>query len=53
MNIDIRYINADTDHENRANVRLAFEIEDVYRLKSIMNALRQVDSVIDVYRLNS
>lgn len=53
MNIDIRYINADTDHENRANVRLAFEIEDVYRLKSIMNALRKVDSVIDVYRLNS
>lgn len=53
MNIDIRYINADSDHNNRAHVRLAFEIEDVYRLKSILNALRSVESVLDVYRVNS
>lgn len=53
MNIDIRYINADSDSDNRAHVRLAFEIEDVYRLKSIMSALRGIESVIDVYRVNS
>lgn len=53
MNVDIRYINADSDNENKAHVRLAFEIEDVYRLKSIMNILRGIESVIDVYRVSS
>ncbi|MBQ9949885.1 MAG: bifunctional (p)ppGpp synthetase/guanosine-3',5'-bis(diphosphate) 3'-pyrophosphohydrolase [Clostridia bacterium] len=52
-NIDLKYINADADHENKAHVRLAFEIEDLQRLKNIMNMLRSIESVLDVYRVNS
>lgn len=52
LNINLKYINADSSEDGKARIRLAFEIEDVDKLKSIIASLRNVESVQDVYRVN-
>ncbi|NLB62225.1 MAG: hypothetical protein GX802_07425, partial [Clostridiales bacterium] len=53
VNIDIKYIKADTDESGRyATIKLAFEVEDSFRLRFIMTMLRGIESVIDVFRVS-
>ena len=50
-NVDIKYIKADTDESGKyATIKLAFEVEDSFRLRFIMTMLRGIESVIDVFR---
>ena len=52
LNINLKYINADADQDGNARIRLAFDIEDAEKLKHVIAALREVESVLDVYRVN-
>ncbi|HHT86714.1 MAG TPA: bifunctional (p)ppGpp synthetase/guanosine-3',5'-bis(diphosphate) 3'-pyrophosphohydrolase [Clostridiales bacterium] len=52
-NVDIKYIKADTDESGKyATIKLAFEVEDSFRLRFIMTMLRGIESVIDVFRVS-
>lgn len=52
LNINLKYINADSGDSEDARIRLAFEISDADRLKQVIAALRRIESVQDVYRVN-
>ena len=48
--IDVRSINSRTNKQEKATISLGFEISSKEELKSLVEKIRQVESVLDVER---